>query len=70
MKCNWCQYSPLANPNLINTKPDAICPYCSTWRKSGDNVRDVLCKWEGLENINVDRQFIISQLRHQIFDLN
>lgn len=61
--CNWCQYSPLANPNLINTKPEAICPYCSTWRKSGDNVRDVLCKWEGLENIDVDRQLIISQLR-------
>lgn len=61
--CNWCQYSPLANPNLINTKPEAICPYCSTWRKSGDNVRDVLCKWEGPENIDVDRQLIISQLR-------
>ncbi len=61
--CNWCQYSPLANPNLINTKPEAICPYCSTWRKSGDNVRDVLCKWEGPENLNVDRQFIISQLK-------
>lgn len=61
--CNWCQYSPLANPNLINTKPEAICPYCSTWRKSGDNVRDVLCKWEGPENIDIDRQLIISQLR-------
>lgn len=61
--CNWCQYSPLANPNLINTKPEAICPYCSTWQKSGDNVRDTLCKWEGLENIAVDRQFVISQLK-------
>ena len=61
--CNWCQYSPLANPSLINTKPGAICPYCSTWRKSGDSVRDVLCKWEGLENIAIDRQLVISQLR-------
>ena len=61
--CNWCQYSPLANPSLINTKPGAICPYCSTWRKSGDNVRDVLCKWEGLDNIDIDRQLVISQLR-------
>jgi hypothetical protein len=61
--CNWCQYSPLANPNLISTKPEAICPYCSTWQKSGDNVRDTLCKWEGPENITVDRQFVISQLK-------
>jgi hypothetical protein len=66
--CNWCQYSPLANPNLINTKPEAICPYCSTWKKSGDNVRDVLCKWEGPENIEIDRQFIISQLKQQVFN--
>ena len=61
--CNWCQYSPLANSDLLNTKPGAICPYCSTWQKSGDNVRDVLCKWEGPENIEVDRQLIISQLK-------
>jgi hypothetical protein len=61
--CNWCQYSPLANPNLINTKPEAVCPYFSTWQKSGDNVRDTLCKWEGPENIAVDRQFVISQLK-------
>ena len=61
--CNWCQYSPLANPNLLNNKPGAICPYCSTWQKTGDNVRDVLCKWEGTENIAIDRQFVISQLR-------
>jgi hypothetical protein len=61
--CNWCQYNPLANPDILNTKPGAICPYFSTWQKSGDNVRDVLCRWEGPENIAVDRQFIISQLR-------
>ena len=68
--CNWCQYSPLANPDLLNTKPGAICPYCSTWRKSGDNVRDVLCKWEGPENIEVDRQLIISQLKQQGIGIN
>lgn len=61
--CNWCQYNPLANPSILDTKPGAICPYFSTWQKSGDNVRDTLCKWEGPENIDVDRQFIISQLR-------
>ena len=61
--CNWCQYSPLANPNLLNTKPQAICPYACTWRKSGDNVRESLCKWQGPENIDVDRQLIVSQLR-------
>jgi hypothetical protein len=63
--CNWCQYNPLANPDILNTKPGAICPYFSTWQKSGDNVRDVLCKWEGPENIAVDRRFIISQLKQQ-----
>jgi hypothetical protein len=63
--CNWCQYNPLANPDILDTKPGAICPYFSTWQKSGDNVRDVLCKWEGPENIAVDRQFIISQLKQQ-----
>ena len=61
--CNWCQYNPLANPNILTSKPEAICPYFSTWQKSGDNVRDTLCKWEGPENIAIDRQFVISQLR-------
>ena len=61
--CNWCQYNPLTNPGILETKPGAICPYFSTWQKSGDNVRDVLCRWEGPENIEVDRQLIISQLK-------
>jgi hypothetical protein len=61
--CNWCQYNPLANPGILSTKPGAVCPYFSTWQKSGDNVRDTLCKWEGPENIAVDRQFVISQLK-------
>lgn len=61
--CNWCQYNPLANPSILDTKPGAVCPYFSTWQKSGDNVRDTLCKWEGPENIAVDRQFVISQLK-------
>lgn len=64
--CNWCQYNPLANPDILNTKPGAVCPYFSTWQKSGDNVRDVLCKWEGPENIAVDRQFVISQLKQAV----
>ena len=64
--CNWCAYSPLANPDLLNTRPQAICPYSSTWKKSGDNVRDSLCKWEGPENIEVDRQLVISQLRQAV----
>jgi hypothetical protein len=67
--CAWCQYSPLTNPDLINTKPEAICPYCSTWKRSGDNVRDVLCKWEGIENIDIDRQFVISQLKQSNINL-
>jgi hypothetical protein len=61
--CNWCQYNPLANPSILEAKPEAVCPYFSTWQKSGDNVRDVLCKWQGQDNITVDRQFVISQLR-------
>ena len=61
--CHWCEYNPLTNPSILDTKPQAICPYFSTWQKSGDSVRDTLCKWEGAENIGVDRQFIISQLK-------
>lgn len=64
--CNWCQYSPIANPSLLSTKPQAICPYACTWRKSGDSVRDSLCKWQGIENIDIDRQLIISQLKQQM----
>ena len=67
--CNWCQYNPISNPSILDTRPQAICPYFSTWQKSGDNVRDVLCKWEGLENINIDRQFIISQLKQSNINL-
>ena len=61
--CHWCEYNPLSNPSILEIKPNAICPYFSTWQKSGDSVRDVLCKWGGAENISVDRQFIISQLK-------
>ncbi len=61
--CHWCEYNPLVNSSILSTKPNAICPYFSTWQKSGDNVRDTLCKWEGVENVGVDRQFIISQLK-------
>ena len=68
--CNWCQYSPLANPSILTTKPEAICPYFSTWQKSGDNVRDVLCKWEGPENIAIDRQLCISQLKQGQQNIN
>lgn len=66
--CNWCEFNPLNNPSILNTKPNAVCPYFSTWRKSGDNVRDVLCRWEGPENIEVDRQLCISQLKQQRFN--
>lgn len=63
--CHWCEYNPLTNPDIINTKPEAICPYFSTWQKSGDNVRDTLINWQGLDMVDVDRQFCISQLRQQ-----
>ena len=67
--CHFCQYNPLTNPNLLETKPEAICPYFSTWQKSGDNVRDTLCKYDGLGNITIDRQFIISQLKQSNVNL-
>lgn len=63
--CHWCEYNPLANPDLINTHPNAVCPYFSTWQKSGDNVRDVMVSWQGLDNVAVDRQFCISQFKQQ-----
>ena len=61
--CHWCEYNPLTNPEILNTKPEAICPYFSTWQKSGDNVRDTLMTWQGLDTVAVDRQFCISQLK-------
>lgn len=64
--CHWCEHNPLNNHSILETKPQAICPYFSTWQKSGDNIRDVLCKWEGPENIEVDRQLIISQLKQAV----
>lgn len=67
--CHWCEYNPLTNPSILETKPNAICPYFSTWQKSGDSVRDTLCKWEGLDSIGVDRQFIISQLKQTNINL-
>jgi hypothetical protein len=65
--CHWCEFNPLTNPQILNTKPEAVCPYFSTWQKSGDNVRDTLISWQGLESVGVDRQFCISQLRQQEF---
>jgi hypothetical protein len=63
--CHWCEYNPLTNPGILETKPEAVCPYFSTWQKSGDKVYDTVCKWEGPESIGVDRQLIISQLKQQ-----
>ena len=63
--CHWCEYNPLTNPDIINTKPEAVCPYFSTWQKSGDNVRDTLLTWQDLASVEVDRQFCISQLKQQ-----
>lgn len=63
--CHWCEYNPLTNPSILETKPDAICPYFSTWQKSGDNVRDTLITWQDLASVPVDRQLCISQLRQQ-----
>lgn len=66
--CHWCEYNPLVNPDIIETKPDAVCPYFSTWQKSGDNVRDTLVSWNNLESVAVDRQFCISQLKQAMFN--
>lgn len=63
--CHWCEYNPLTNPDLVNTHPNAVCPYFSMWQKSGDNVRDVMVSWQGLDNVAVDRQFCISQFKQQ-----
>ena len=65
--CHWCEYNPLTNPNILDTKPEAVCPYFSTWQKSGDNVRDTLITWQGLDSVKVDQQFCISQLKQQGF---
>ena len=63
--CHWCEYNPLTNPSILETKPEAVCPYFSTWQKSGDNVRDTLMTWQGLDSAAIDRQFCISQLKQQ-----
>lgn len=63
--CHWCEYNPLNNPSIIDTKPEAVCPYFSTWQKSGDNVRDTLISWQNLDSVAVDRQLCLSQLRQQ-----
>lgn len=63
--CHWCEYNPLTNPSILDTKPGAMCPYFSTWQRSGDNVRDTLVTWQDLASVEVDRQFCISQLRQQ-----
>ena len=63
--CHWCEYNPLTNPEILETKPEAVCPYFSTWQKSGDAVRDTLISWQDLDSVEVDRQLCISQLKQQ-----
>lgn len=63
--CHWCQYNLLTNKTLLAEAPTAICPYFSKWQKSGDPVRDTLVKWQGLDMVEVDQQFIISQAKQQ-----
>jgi hypothetical protein len=64
--CHWCEYNPLTNPTILDSKPGAVCPYFSTWQKSGDNVRNTLISWQDLSTVDVDRQLCISQLRQQM----
>jgi hypothetical protein len=68
--CHWCEYNPLTNPSILDTKPEAVCPYFSTWQKSGDSVRDTLLNWQGLESVKIDQQFCISQLKQQRVTIN
>jgi hypothetical protein len=63
--CHWCEYNPLVNPSIIESKPGAVCPYFSTWQKSGDNVKETLITWQDLASVEVDRQLCISQLKQQ-----
>jgi hypothetical protein len=63
--CHWCEYNPLNNPDILDTKPEAVCPYFSTWQKSGDAVKNVLVTWHDLSTVPIDRQFCISQLKQQ-----
>lgn len=63
--CHWCEFNPLTNPSILVAKPEAVCPYFSTWQKSGDNVRDTLMSWQGLDTVEVDQQFCVSQLKQQ-----
>ena len=64
--CHWCEFNPLAHPEILNTNPEAVCPYFSTWQKSGDNVRDTLVTWHSLDSVDVDRQLCISQLKQAV----
>lgn len=68
--CHWCEYNPLTNPSIIDTKPEAVCPYFSTWQKSGDKVQDTFLKWQGLDSVQVDQQFCISQLKQQAANIS
>ena len=61
--CHWCEYNPLVNPSIIETKPAAVCPYFSTWEKSGDDVKNTLVTWQDLASVEVDRQLCISQIQ-------
>lgn len=61
--CHWCEFNPLNNTSILDTNPEAVCPYFSTWQKSGDNVRDTLVSWNGLDSVSLDRQLCISQLK-------
>lgn len=63
--CHWCEYNPLTNPDILETKPDAVCPYFSTWKQSGDSVKATLISWQDLDSVPVDRQLCISQLKQQ-----
>ena len=63
--CHWCEYNPLNNSDIIDSKPNAVCPYFSTWQQSGDNVRETLMTWQDLASVEVDRQLCISQLKQQ-----
>ena len=61
--CHWCEYNPLVNPSIIETNPAAVCPYFSTWEKSGDDVKNTLVTWQDLASVEVDRQLCISQIQ-------
>lgn len=55
--CHWCAYCPTNASSTYEYK--YLCPYFSTWEKTGDDVKNVIFSWNGKDQDNIVKELYV-----------